>query len=196
MPELEKWEVSGECRGQASLILGKKEMQMRLFAAVRFSPEVQAALREAIVQLKQQGDGRFTYPDNLHLTLAFIGETNRVREAEAAIQSCTASPFEIKVGGAGHFGDLYWIGIAPNPELKRLAESVQDALREQGFYIERQTWKPHITIARQVSFAAPPRITVSETDMMVDRIALMKSERINGRLVYTEIFGRKLDKIQ
>ena len=170
-------------------------MQMRLFAAIRFSPKIQAALREAIMQLKQQGDGRFTHPDNLHLTLAFIGETSRIQEAEAAIQSCTAAPFEIKVGGAGRFGDLYWIGIAPNSELKHLAESVQDALRTQGFFMERQTWKPHITIARQVSFQTPPRLTISETDMLVDRISLMKSERINGRPTYTEIFGRKLDKI-
>jgi len=168
---------------------------MRLFAAIRFSQEIEAVLKGAAEQLRAQASGRFTHPENLHLTLVFIGETDRIEEAKAAVRSCAAPPFEMAVRGAGRFGDLYWAGIAPNPELRRLAQDVQDKLRERGFAIERQEWKPHITIARQVSFKTPPRLCIPETAMTVGRISLMKSERINGRLTYTEVYGRKLDNI-
>ena len=48
---------------------------MRLFVAIQFSPAVRSTLLEAVETLRRQGSGRFTRPENLHLTLAFIGET-------------------------------------------------------------------------------------------------------------------------
>ena len=51
---------------------------MRLFAAIRFSPAVEEALWAAVGDLRCRGAGTFTRRENLHLTLAFIGETDRL----------------------------------------------------------------------------------------------------------------------
>jgi len=59
---------------------------MRLFAAICLSPAVRASLADTITTLRGQGKGTFTRPENLHLTLAFIGETDRVEAAQAALQ--------------------------------------------------------------------------------------------------------------
>lgn len=166
---------------------------MRLFIAIHFSSEVKKILLSAIEELKQQTvSGNFTSPENLHLTLAFIGESERVSEIRAAIDRSADGPFEMAVSGTGRFGNVYWVGIEKNPKLKTLAESLQAELRNSGFDIENREFKPHITLARQVEASAPINLNVKRTAMFVSRVSLMKSERINGRLRYTEIYGRNL----
>jgi len=166
---------------------------MRLFIAVLFSKEVKDALLSAIDELKAQAvTGNFTKPENLHLTLAFIGESDRVSDIRGIIDRCTVPPFEMAASGAGHFGNLYWVGIEKNPKLKALAESLQNELRKSGFEIEDREFKPHITIARQTEASVPVKLNVERKAMSVSRISLMKSERINGKLVYSEVYGRGL----
>ena len=58
---------------------------MRLFVAIRFSPAVEEALWTAVGDLRRQGAGTFTRRENLHLTLAFIGETDRLEDARQAV---------------------------------------------------------------------------------------------------------------
>lgn len=166
---------------------------MRLFIAVHFSEEVMQVLLQSIKRLKDQAEGgNFTRPENLHLTLAFLGETGNTAGAKRAIDRCAVPSFPITIGGFGHFGNLYWAGIRPSPALSGLAKNLQSALREEGFQIEKREFKPHITLAREIRAAQPPRLEVPETTMAVKRVSLMKSERIAGKLTYTEIFGKPL----
>lgn len=162
---------------------------MRLFVAVRFSPEIKTALLETVSALRRAGSGNFTRPENLHLTLAFLGETEDLAGAEAALEeSVTGGPFLLTVGGLGSFGDLFWVGVGENLPLKALALGVQDALRRRGFSIERRSWKPHVTVARQ--YRGPrPRFDVPAQTMTVCRVSLMRSQRVNGTLTYTEVYG-------
>jgi len=169
---------------------------MRLFVAINFSNEVKSVLLTAINELKAQAlSGNFTDSSNLHLTLAFIGESDKVSAIRGAIDRCACPSFDMAVSGAGHFGNLYWVGIENNPKLKALAEKLQNDLRNGGFDIEDRAFKPHITIARQVEANKPISMNVIRTAMTVSRISLMKSERINGKLTYTEVYGRELQTI-
>lgn len=166
---------------------------MRLFVAINFTKEVKSVLLTAIDELKAQViSGNFTSPDNLHLTLAFIGESDKISAIREAIDRCAVPRFDLAVSGGGHFGNLCWVGIENNPKLKTLAESLQNDLRKSGFDIENRAFKPHITLARQVEVNKPVSINAKRTAMPVSRISLMKSERINGRLTYTEVYGREL----
>jgi 2'-5' RNA ligase len=166
---------------------------MRLFIAVHFSDEVKKVLLQSIKQLKDQADGgNFTRPENLHLTLAFLGETGNIAGAKRAIDRSVVPEFSMTVGGFGHFGSLYWVGIRPNPVLTGLAKNLQSALRAEGFRIENREFRPHITLARELRSPRPPRLEVPEISMAVGRVSLMKSERIAGKLTYTEIYGKPL----
>ncbi len=166
---------------------------MRLFVAIHFSSEVKDLLLSAIGELKAKSiSGNFTSPENLHLTLAFIGETDKVSDIRAAVDRCVVPPFEMAVSGTGRFGSIYWVGIENNPKLKALAESLQAELRGSGFDIENREFKPHITLARQVEASSPVSLNIKRTAMTVSRISLMKSERIRGKLTYTEVYGREL----
>lgn len=165
---------------------------MRLFVAIQFSPAVRSALLDAVTDLRRQGIGNFTRPENLHLTLAFIGESQRTAAARAALDAaCTGGPVSLTVGGLGHFGDLWWTGVRENRALETLALRVQQALRDQGFSIEDRAWRPHVTLVRR--WRGPrPQAAVRETSMRAERVSLMKSERIGGKLVYTELYSVRL----
>lgn len=166
---------------------------MRLFVAVNFSPQVREALERAVGDLSARVvSGTFTRGENLHLTLAFIGETGAVQAAKDALDELKAAPFPLTLSGAGRFGDLYWAGIRASKPLGDLAASVQDALRRRGFDIEKRPFKPHITLARRVVAEGLPEIALPDASMTVSRVSLMRSDRIGGRLVYTEIYARNL----
>ena len=107
---------------------------MRLFIAVRFTPEIKELLKAAAVQLKQQSvSGNFTDLENFHLTLAFIGESDRISLLRGCLDRSVLPPFSIALEGFGHFGSVWWIGIQKSRALELLAGKLRSALRERGF---------------------------------------------------------------
>ena len=163
---------------------------MRLFIAIGFSAGIKAALLGAIDELRAvSSGGNFTREENLHLTLAFIGESSDVLTIRRVMERSVGEKFSLAVGGSGHFGDLYWVGVEKNPALWSLADRLCKGLRAAGFAIELRPFKPHVTLVRQLKSAAAPQFSVPRTEMEVAKISLMKSERIAGKLVYTEIYA-------
>ena len=165
---------------------------MRLFIAVSLSPPVREALLAAQRELRRQGRGAFPSPENLHLTLAFLGETDRPAQAEAALNAVSGRPFSLAVGGPpGHFGDLWWAGIQADKALEDLALSLQADLRARGFAVEDRPFRPHITLVRR--WRGPiPDVTVPHARMVVRKISLLRYDYIDGRRVYTELFHKSL----
>ena len=106
---------------------------MRLFLAIQLSPAVREALLTAQDALRRQGRGSFPPPENLHLTLAFLGEAEDPARARAALSEVSCRPFSLAVGGPpGHFGDLLWAGVRADPALEELAVSLQAAQGAPG----------------------------------------------------------------
>lgn len=166
---------------------------MRLFVAICFSDEIKALLSSVCQKLKTQSlSGNFTRPENLHMTLAFIGESNRVAAVKSAMQQCTGAPFKLSLSGVGRFGDLWWVGIAKNPALLSLADRLRQTLRASGFQIDARVFRPHITIARQVVLKKAFDAEICAASMLVTHISLMQSKRLNGRIYYTELYRKQL----
>ena len=169
---------------------------MRLFIAVNFDEEVKARLLQCQESLRQASiHGNFTRPKNLHLTLVFLGETppGRVRDIQRVMDCGPAGPFAPQFEGMGKFGDTWWVGIRQNSALAGLYNHLSQGLKTAGFPIESRSFKPHLTLAREVilrpgaSPEKPEPFTAQVTAMH-----LMKSERIGGKLTYTSIYEKKL----
>ena len=165
---------------------------MRLFFALRLSPPAAAAIEAAQADLRRQGRGSFPPPENLHLTLAFLGETEDLPGARAALAAVRARPFPLSVGGPpGHFGDVWWAGVTADRALEDLALSLQADLRARGFRIEVRPFRPHITLVRRWRGEAP-QVTVPHAGMVVRRVSLLRSDQRDGRRVYTELAHKDL----
>ena len=168
---------------------------MRLFIAIRFSRPVLETLKQAQEDLRRQGArGNFSREENLHLTLAFLGETGDAAGARAAMAEACAEggTFPLTVAGTGRFGELWWAGIAKNRRLEEVERALRTALTARGFVLEKRDFRPHVTLARQVKSPRPLRLAVPERTMTVKGISLMRSERRDGKLIYTELAYEKL----
>ena len=166
---------------------------MRLFVAVNFTPEIKSSLLESVLSLKDQGcRANFTSPENIHLTLAFIGETSRTEEIKKLLNGVRVTPFEITLNGSGHFGSLYYADIEKSEELSALTSVIRGILTNAGIAIDKKPFLPHITLAREVICDKPPVLKIKKCSMTVNSFSLMKSERVYGKLVYTKIFEKKL----
>ncbi len=125
---------------------------MRLFVAIALPEDLRARLSRM-----QQGvpAARWVDPDNLHLTLRFIGEADGIeaQDLDAALTQVRAARFAMTLAGIDRFGQgrksrALWVGVAPVPELDRLRRKVEQAVQAAGFAPERRKFKPHITLAR------------------------------------------------
>lgn len=123
---------------------------MRLFVAICFDEPCKDVLCAAIAGLKSHArQGNFSRRENLHLTLAFLGETNRLAAAKQALQSIHTEPFSIELAGLGCFqrsgSGLWWMGVAENKALAALQQQVVTALA--GFSLEKRAFRPHLTLS-------------------------------------------------
>lgn len=170
---------------------------MRLFVALLLDEAAKARLLDAIAVLRQQGTGNFTRPENLHLTLAFLGETSQFRAATQALRRVQMPKVELHFQKIGAFGDLIWAGANPNPGLMTLQHAVEAELRTAGFQLEHRAFRPHLTLCRRYrpdgSFdRTPVEQALDGAFCRVGRVSLMESWRQQGKLIYTERFYQML----
>jgi 2'-5' RNA ligase len=187
---------------------------MRLFIAVNFDNEVKKRLLEIQALLRSQCiRGNFTRPENLHLTLAFLGETpdekvssllqildkinNDIHMTPNALHeaSSAAKPFVVSFTHTGCFThshkELWWVGADETCQglnrLKAIHGELIKRLLDAGFHVDTRSFNPHITLGREVKHSRKITLNCDEIKVKVDRLSLMKSEHIGGKLTYTEL---------
>ena len=176
---------------------------VRLFVAVNFSPDERSRILEVQERLRSQVlKGSFTRPENLHLTLAFLGETwDRGRSPEGKLpllfrvmEEVRFSPFDITFSLTGFFRrgqtELWWLTAAEHPGLSLLKDVHGQLLKyllKAGFPADTRPFKAHITLGREIKSSAPIVLSSPEIPVKVERISLMVSERVRGVLTYTAV---------
>ena len=134
--------------------------------------------------------GNYTKRENLHITLAFIGEYGNPDEVLGAMEQVDFRPIEISLDGVGSFGELFWVGIADNPQLIGYVKRLRRELAEQGIPFDKKRFSPHITLIRKYSCRGGREIPVSDPpkgSMVATKVSLMRSERGKNGMIYTEI---------
>lgn len=164
---------------------------MRLFIAIQFNDEIIDALTGFQSELREQGvKGNFTPEENLHLTLSFIGDFNDPDAVIEAMESSNFRPFDIKLDGVGHFGDLFWVGLSDNPALNAYVKRLRHCLADAGIPFDKKRFSPHITLIRRAEYKYEGEIPVYDVPkgrMKVESISLMRSDRGKHGMIYTEI---------
>lgn len=179
---------------------------MRLFIAVNFDESERKSLIKSRDMLKDHAvKGKFIRDENFHLTLIFLGETapDRVPDiCKAMNQMPCPGEFSILFHEIGVFkkqgGDIWWIGIEESAELLMIQKALAEELVKSGFSLESRNYNPHLTVGRGVALEEGFTLRELQQNLepfsaRVKRISLMLSEQVEGKLTYTELFGRNLD---
>jgi 2'-5' RNA ligase len=134
--------------------------EIRSFVAVDLPREFRLALArlQERLQAGSQAPVKWVDPDNIHLTLKFLGNigasltgriTDALREAVRGLH-----PFRVEMGGPGVFPNpgrvqVVWVGLAGEVDkLGQLHQRIDTALVPLGFRPESRPFAPHLTLAR------------------------------------------------
>lgn len=118
-----------------------------------------AATRDALAAIARTalgaGNGRLVAPENLHLTLAFLGSVDDATRAcaERAAGGISAPAFTLELVRAGRWprAQVLWSAPEETPEaLSGLASSLNSALSDCGYTPESRPFRAHVTLARKV----------------------------------------------
>ncbi|MFC1514633.1 RNA 2',3'-cyclic phosphodiesterase [Candidatus Omnitrophota bacterium] len=178
---------------------------MRCFAAIKLSDQVRAEVVRIQRGLRPLDlHAKWVEPENLHVTLKFLGEIReddlpQVRQIVAGISSF-AHPFGLRLFGLGVFPDarrprVLWAGIRPQDNPLAIIEYLEYEFSGMGILREKRSPHPHITLARIKS----PKNTgelegrlsdlrVEELEWEVQGVSLFKSLLKPSGPAYEEIF--------
>lgn len=166
---------------------------MRLFIAINLNDEMKDALLDIQDTMRTYGiRGRETPAENMHLTLAFIGDYDDPDHVKSVIDGIEIRPFDIALSGIGAFGDLWWAGIEESAPLQAVVRKLRRALAEEGIPFDRKKFSPHITLIRRAEGRLSGESKEALADrfaaaMNVDHISLMRSDRGKHGMIYTEL---------
>jgi RNA 2',3'-cyclic 3'-phosphodiesterase len=188
---------------------------VRTFVAVLIGDELRTRVSGVQEPLKKLApDVKWVAPDNLHVTIKFLGNVREddlpgvyraVEEASGAV-----SQFDLSLSGLGAFPNarrarVVWVGIEEGREqLVKLASAVDSKLARLGFPKEEREFKSHITIgrvkepSRKDSWRDGPSLErlasgINEIDasdlgsQRVSSVAVMRSELRPGGPVYSPL---------
>jgi 2'-5' RNA ligase len=163
---------------------------LRVFYALWPGEEARRTLLALAKDVATAGRGRAPPPQNMHLTLAFVGEVAAERlpalQAIGARAAAAGSPFTLRFDRLGSFRDsgIAWLGTgAAEPALQALVNGLAAGLAADGFPVERRPFRAHVTLARRC--ARPPvAADVPAVIWTVETFTLTASELARGGSQY------------
>jgi 2'-5' RNA ligase len=165
-----------------------KPKRRRVFFGLVPNEETRALLIGATRRAVGAAGGRATAPDNLHLTLAFLGGVTEAQLDKArAVPPLAAAPFTLTLDRLGFWSrsQILWIGPTEPPEpLLALERALWGGLAEKRFQRERGRFRPHVTLARGARAARAP---IRPVRWRIERLTLLESVQDPGGVRYATI---------
>lgn len=189
---------------------------MRLFVGIAITEEIRKSIAAYALRLENampDVPAKWVRPESLHVTLKFIGESEKVAEIQDQLKSLASPPVTMRFRNVGFFSPrkprVFWLGVEAGPELEKLATSIDERLVRVGVPKEPHTYQeyqPHITLARVGSGRPQPgardrnKATMKALQdfvakqlppdfgtMTADEFILFRSETLPGGSVYTPL---------
>ena len=188
---------------------------LRLFIAVELPANVRQRLADVADELRGMGLERLRWvrPENIHITLKFLGETpaERQPQIEDALRAAAegVAPHELTLGELGKFGGrqnprVLWVDVRGDVDaLKALHKRVDAKIAPLGFPADERPFAAHLTLARVPQDLAKKvarplteaieAVKVPDPPIPVREIVLMRSELRREGPLYTRLCGIDLD---
>jgi 2'-5' RNA ligase len=179
---------------------------MRLFVAIDLPEETRreiAAKQKLIAAplVRSGGSLKLVAPEQIHLTLLFLGEVQEARVPAAIDVMNTAvdlPAFDMAFGGAGVFPlrgapRVLWMGVSAGAApLTGLQHAIAERIRRLGIAFDDRPFHPHLTLGRWRESSGSARAValpeVAETaSMRVTRATLYQSRLSSSGPAYTAL---------
>jgi RNA 2',3'-cyclic 3'-phosphodiesterase len=179
---------------------------LRAFVAVRLTADMRARLGEETARLRALHPGvAWVAPENLHLTLKFLGRVQAptLERLVMALERAVAdhAPFPLDCVGLGAFPTtlrprVIWAGVTDGArQTARLAGAVEQALAPLGFTPGARPFSAHVTLGRLRAPQKTPALARALEDgqgrafgrMQVTAIALVRSDLSPRGARYTDV---------
>ncbi|BBL74772.1 RNA 2',3'-cyclic phosphodiesterase [Methylomagnum ishizawai] len=161
-----------------------------MFLALWPDGEARAALCAARDVVARTMAGQWVKPDNLHVTLAFLGEVAQerwpgiVRVADAIkVPSFTLTLDRAEFWPRNGIVCL-GAGQAPQP-LSDLAQGLAQGLKQAGFILDQRPYRPHLTLARKGRSGRTALVLPEPVAWRVDACSLVESRLGREGATYT-----------
>lgn len=173
---------------------------MKLFIALLFEDEQKNIIYDILQETKLiSGTGNFTNYNNLHLTLEYIGEssTEQLEVIKTSLSEIDLKTFsyvtnKIKCFGKSNNQKIVYLGVEYSDDLRNLYRRIIDQLNQAGYEFSYEKYTPHITLGRKVrfkEFETVRNIYCNPLTILANRISIMESKRVDGKLVYEELYS-------
>lgn len=143
-----------------------KPAPMRLFVAADLTDKQKTVLLDAQQKLNHSAQRlSLTKPQNIHLTLRFLGDVAPDQVADIKQMLLEQAPPLMSSAwtqliGLGRFrrreGDLVFVRLEASPALHELIKQLEEQFQQLGFSRETRAWQPHVTVARRVEWSRLP----------------------------------------
>lgn len=183
------------------------ENPWRVFCSIDLPAEVRGRVAEHISQLKHtvpETQASWSRPENIHLTLKFIGEIPQTRVEQLSEATSRAvigiGPFKLKLEQTGTFPPhgpprVLWIGITDcDDQLNELYARLEDECAREGFKKEPRRYHPHLTLARlrkphgaRTLAAAHHELKFKPAEILASELLVVRSELGRNGSKYTII---------
>ena len=174
------------------------------------------AIRDRVASLQENlaksgAEVKWVEPENLHLTLLFLGEVDQrdlIKVCRAVADAAGTPPaFAMTIEKAGAFPNIrrprtIWVGVgAGTQETCSLHAAIESPLLELGCYRrEARAYTPHLTLGRVRAEDASAELTTALTkyaawsagETTVTEVLVMGSELTRDGPVYTVLGRAKL----
>jgi 2'-5' RNA ligase len=167
------------------------DASIRAFVAIGLDDTARRVVAQVITALRAGTGGgavRWVPPENLHVTLCFLGNA-AVEQLGSLVSSLRRSatalaPFSMRLGAVAVFPSpqrprVVSCEVGPEPTLEQLAQVVARAASRAGFALEARPFRPHLTLGR-FRERKPASVTSSVTgvdqSVCVDEIVLYRSQ--------------------
>ena len=187
---------------------------MRLFIAIDIDEKTRKGLGDLQQQLQgkadiKKSDVKWVRPENIHLTLKFLGEVKDEKVADVChiVKEVSGrhKNFEVDVKTVGYFGGrsarVLWVGAGEgNEQLQQLQEDIDRQLSEAGWPKETRRFASHLTLCRIRKPAAGIKLAQVSKDykefkigtIAADSVVVYQSELTPRGPVYAVLGNYKL----
>ena len=177
---------------------------VRAFICVKINEEATREVQKINKEIQESRliNAKYTLPENLHLTLKFLGEIeeSKIEEVKKRLDEIKNKKFNANFSDIGTFSETFlrivWLKVA-GKEIVELQKDVDAAL--EGLFDKENRFMSHLTIARVRGVKDRDKfleflkgIKVNSVSFPIESIYLKKSTLTPKGPVYEILFEKKL----